>query len=119
MPQTAPGILRNAKAHSSALATLQTLALASALAGAHHTPPTPPGLPNDWLQVWSDEFDGPAGASVDGTKWRHDVGDGCAQGICGWGNDEKEYYTDLTANIALNGQGQLTIAARLAPAGLT
>ena len=35
------------------------------------------------------------------------------------GNDEKEYYTDASENIALNGQGQLMIVARRAPAGLT
>ena len=72
-----------------------------------------------WIQLWSDEFDGPAGAGIDTTKWRHDVGDGCAAGICGWGNDEKEYYTDARENAALNGYGQLMVVARRAPAGLT
>lgn len=52
-------------------------------------------------------------------KWRYDTADGCAAGICGWGNDEQEYYTDAPANIALNGRGQLQIVARHAPAGLT
>jgi len=73
-----------------------------------------------WIQVWSDEFDGPAGARVDNTKWSYDTADGCnGGGGCGWGNDEKEYYTDSSENIALNGQGQLMIVARRAPAGLT
>jgi beta-glucanase (GH16 family) len=72
-----------------------------------------------WVQVWSDEFDGPAGARVDSTKWSYEAADGCQQGICGWGNNEKEYYTDAAENIALNGQGQLMIVARRAPAGLT
>jgi beta-glucanase (GH16 family) len=74
--------------------------------------------PAPWIQVWSDEFDGPAGARVDSTKWRYDLGDGCAAGICGWGNNEKEYYTDASENIALNGRGHLMIVARPAPAGL-
>ena len=56
-----------------------------------------------WIQVWTDEFDGAAGARVDTTKWRYDLSDGCAVGICGWGNDEKEYYTDARENIALDG----------------
>ena len=77
-----------------------------------------PVEPN-WVQVWSDEFDGPAGAPIDATKWRHDLGDGCSAGICGWGNNEKEYYTSAPENIALNGQGQLMIVARQAPAGLS
>ena len=72
-----------------------------------------------WTLVWSDEFDGPADARVDSTKWRYETTDGCSVGICGWGNDEKEYYTDAPENIALNGQGQLTIVARSAPAGLS
>ena len=72
-----------------------------------------------WIQVWSDEFDGAAGARIDSTKWRYETADGCREGICGWGNNEKEYYTDASENIALNGQGQLTIVARRAPAGLT
>jgi beta-glucanase (GH16 family)/pimeloyl-ACP methyl ester carboxylesterase len=72
-----------------------------------------------WTQVWSDEFDGAAGARIDSTKWNYETTDGCKQGICGWGNNEKEYYTDASENIVLNGQGQLMIVARRAPAGLT
>src|ERR1700680_2189000 len=79
--------------------------------------PTPPKV--TWVQVWSDEFDGPAGASIDSTKWSYETGDGCQQGICGWGNNEKEYYTNTPENTALNGQGQLMIVARRAAAGLT
>ena len=79
--------------------------------------PTPSTI--TWVQVWSDEFDGAAGAPIDGTKWRYETTDGCAQGNCGWGNNEKEYYTDAAENISLNGQGQLMIVARRAPAGLT
>ena len=72
-----------------------------------------------WVQVWSDEFDGPAGTPVDSTKWSYETADGCKQGICGWGNNEKEYYTSTPENIALNGQGQLMIVARRAAAGIT
>lgn len=72
-----------------------------------------------WVQVWSDEFDGAAGAPIDGTTWNYDTGDGCASGNCGWGNGEKEYYTAAPENIALTGQGQLAIVARTAPAGPT
>jgi len=68
--------------------------------------------------VWSDEFTGPAGSRVDSTDWRYDLGDGCPN-VCGWGNNEKEYYTSDTANIQLNGQGQLQIVARAAPPGLS
>ena len=30
--------------------------------------------------VWSDEFDGPAGARPDSTRWGYELGDGCAAG---------------------------------------
>jgi beta-glucanase (GH16 family) len=82
-------------------------------------PPPPPAPPPTWQLVWSDEFDGPAGTQIDTTRWRYDIGDGCASSNCGWGNSEREYYTSDTSNIALNGQGQLAIVARVAPAGLS
>lgn len=81
-------------------------------------PPGPPPPPPVWVQVWSDEFEGPAGSRVDTTKWGYDIGDGCP-GVCGWGNNEREYYRSDTANIRLNGQGQLEIVARVADAGLS
>lgn len=83
------------------------------------TSPAPTPATSQWVQVWSDEFDGAAGSPVDGTKWKHDLGDGCQNGICGWGNNEKEWYTNAAENVALNGQGQLAIVARVAPPGMT
>ncbi len=81
--------------------------------------PPPPVTTQTWKQVWSEEFDGPAGALPDSLKWNHDIGDGCSAGICGWGNNEKEYYTRAPENGALNGLGQLAIVARKAAPGLT
>jgi beta-glucanase (GH16 family) len=77
-----------------------------------------PAPPEQWDLVWSDEFDGAADATFDTTKWRPDLGDGCQAGICGWGNQEKEYYTAATENIALDGDGHLQIVGRVAPPGL-
>ena len=74
---------------------------------------------DDWELVWSDEFAGDSGSSVDTTKWRPDTADGCQLGICGWGNQEKQFYTASPDNIALDGRGHLTITARVAPAGRT
>ena len=56
--------------------------------------------------VWSDEFDGPAGAPVDPATWGFEVGGH------GWGNDELQHYTDGTANAALDGAGRLAITVR-------
>ena len=73
----------------------------------------------NWVLVWSDDFDGPAGHGLDPTSWQVDSTDGCARGICGWGNQEKEYYSGAPENLALDGRGHLMIVARRAPAGLT
>ena len=70
-------------------------------------------------QVWADEFDGPPGGWIDSTKWHYDLGDGCQSGNCGWGNQEKEWYTSASENVSLNGRGQLQIVARSAAVGLT
>lgn len=56
--------------------------------------------------VWSDEFDGAAGASPDTSKWIRNTGGN------GWGNDELQYYTDSGSNAALDGAGNLIISAR-------
>jgi len=53
-----------------------------------------------------------AGASPDSLKWSYDTGDGCQVGLCGWGNNEREFYTTAPDNVALNGAGQLAITAR-------
>src|SRR5256885_4328939 len=80
---------------------------------------TNPPPPIQWTQIWSDEFDGPAGGAVDPAKWTNDIGDGCDQRNCGWGNNEKEYYSAEAENISTNGQGQLVIVGEGAAAGLT
>ncbi len=72
-------------------------------------PPPPPASPPEWTLAWSDEFDGAAGAPVDGTKWVAETGGQ------GWGNQEKEYYTAGTENASLDGDGHLVITARAEP----
>lgn len=94
-----------------ALAALLACASGGAVAPAP-PPPGPPPPPPTWKLVWSDEFNGPAGSQVDTTFWHYNVGDGCPNN-CGWGNNEREYYTSDTANIQQNGQGQLQIVARV------
>jgi len=68
-------------------------------------PPAEPQEPGYYL-VWSDEFDG---ASVDTSNWEFMIGDGCAYGICGWGNNELEYYRAENTTV---GGGNLIIEAR-------
>ncbi|GHE72333.1 MULTISPECIES: glycoside hydrolase family 16 protein [Roseivirga] len=56
--------------------------------------------------VWQDEFDG---RELDTTRWTAYVGDGCPD-LCGFGNNELQYYTDRPENINL-AHGILTITA--------
>ncbi|MDX3854555.1 family 16 glycosylhydrolase [Streptomyces sp. AK02-01A] len=55
--------------------------------------------------TFSDDFNGPAGAGVDGGKWQLETGDNV-------NNHERQYYTSGNQNAALDGQGNLVITAR-------
>jgi beta-glucanase (GH16 family) len=54
---------------------------------------------------WSDEFD--TDGAPDSEIWEYVLGDGCPS-LCGWGNNELEYYTDKPENIRVE-NGQLII----------
>lgn len=56
--------------------------------------------------IWQDEFEGTA---LDTTKWTAYVGDGCPE-LCGFGNNEAQYYTDRLENVAVD-NGKLIISA--------
>lgn len=75
--------------------------------------------PSAWRLVWSDEFNGPAGRRPDPRYWTHEIGDGTANGIPGWGNNELEYYTDDARNAAADGRGHLAITVHPADGSLT
>ncbi len=57
------------------------------------------------VPVWADEFNGPAGAAPDPSKWAHDLG------ASGWGNAELQNYTNSRENSFLDGKGHLVIRA--------
>lgn len=56
--------------------------------------------------IWSEDFNGPAGARPNRGKWNFDTGGG------GWGNEQLESYTSRPANAELDGHGHLVITAR-------
>jgi uncharacterized protein (TIGR03437 family) len=58
-----------------------------------------------WKLVWSDEFNGPAGAPPNPANWNYDLGGG------GWGNGEAEVYTNSPNNVFQDGKGNLVIRA--------
>jgi beta-glucanase (GH16 family) len=58
-----------------------------------------------WKLVWGDDFEGTAGAAVDGSKWAYDSGPN-------WYNNELQNYTSGNTNASLDGSGNLIIEAR-------
>jgi beta-glucanase (GH16 family) len=98
-----------------AIASLLTLAACGSTVRSAAVPTDPVGVgqPPTWTLVWSDDFDGTAGAPVDGTKWVADTGGQ------GWGNQEREYYTAGAENASLDGAGHLVITARAEPPSST
>jgi beta-glucanase (GH16 family) len=57
--------------------------------------------------VWSDEF---ATSGRPGEHWTYDLGNGCPN-VCGWGNNELQYYTSEKQNVCVR-DGKLVIEAR-------
>lgn len=69
--------------------------------------------PNEWRLIWQDEFDG---EHLDSTKWACEIGNGFFHGpernwVAGWGNDELQYYTSDSLNVAVR-DGCLRITAQ-------
>lgn len=64
--------------------------------------------------VWSDEFN--YTGLPDSAKWGYDIGDGCPN-ICGWGNNELQYYQANRLENARVENGCLVIEARQERAG--
>ena len=58
--------------------------------------------------VWSDEFD--QNGLPDPAKWGYDAGDGCPD-LCGWGNNELQFYTTAKSENARVEDGHLIIEA--------
>ncbi|PFA66684.1 glycoside hydrolase [Bacillus sp. AFS015802] len=65
-----------------------------------------------WSLVWNDEFNQ---AEIDRGKWTFDIGNGYTDAggafVPGWGNNEKQYYTDRPEN-ARTEDGKLVITAK-------
>ena len=60
--------------------------------------------------VWSDEFN--TDGAPDATKWNYDLG----RGDNGWGNNEKQNYTNSATNVIVQG-GNLKITAKKEASG--
>jgi beta-glucanase (GH16 family) len=54
-------------------------------------------LDRGWILHWADEFNGD---TVDVLNWSIQEGDGCAEGICGWGNEESQIYESNAVEVS-------------------
>jgi beta-glucanase (GH16 family) len=75
---------------------------------------TPHSAPAGMKLVWSDEFN--YKGLPDTTRWGYDLGDGCPN-VCGWGNNELQYYEANRLENARVENGHLVIEARREKAG--
>jgi len=73
-------------------------------------------LERKYEQIWSEEFNGTAGAAADPAVWTPQNGDGVAFGNRGWGNNEHQWYDDKISST--DGSGSYVIKATTAGAGL-
>jgi len=84
-----------------------SLALAAVLALSLIVNPSADAAPKKKLKLlWSEEFNSKKGTKPSSKNWAHDIGGG------GWGNSERQYYTNKASNIATDGDGKLVFTAR-------
>jgi beta-glucanase (GH16 family) len=79
--------------------------------GAVAKPPVKVQAPPEWQLAWEDSFDGDA---IDTSKWSFQLAHGCELGICGWGNNELQYYTSRPKNARVE-EGNLVLQAYQEP----
>ncbi|WP_033822476.1 glycoside hydrolase family 16 protein, partial [Kitasatospora sp. MBT63] len=83
--------------------------LAAGLAGQFGPAQAAVPAPSGWTQVFADDFNGPAGTGVNTANWLYTTGTSYPGGPAGFGTGEIETMTSSTANVALDGAGNLRI----------
>ena len=68
-----------------------------------------PAKPRTYSLLWSDEFSSAPGSPIDSKIWTPENGDGTAQRLKGWGNQERQWYADT--QTTMDGSGNAVISA--------
>ncbi|MFE2353252.1 glycoside hydrolase family 16 protein [Streptomyces parvulus] len=115
-PGNPPGRRPLRRALVAVVGTLALAATATAVTGPSANATVPPP-PSGWTQVFADDFDGAAGSGVNTANWQYATGTGYPGGPANWGTGEIETMTSSTANVSLDGGGNLRITPRRDAAG--
>lgn len=87
------------------VAALVVASVATAMTANASVPATPSG----WSLVWSDDFTGGANTLPSSANWIIDTGTAYPGGPANWGTGEIQTYTNSTANLRQDGNGNLVI----------
>ena len=64
-------------------------------------------IPEGYSLIWNDEFDEP---TINTTNWGYETGDGTDYGLpTGWGNNEKQIYTNSTENSGIETYDEISV----------
>ncbi|WBU37970.1 glycoside hydrolase family 16 protein [Homoserinibacter sp. YIM 151385] len=99
-------------AAAAGIALLVPFGATAAASAEEAVPASAPAPPGGFTRVFLDDFDGPAGSGIDRGNWIHQIGHSYPGGEPNWGTGEIASHTDSTENVALDGQGNLTITPR-------
>lgn len=88
------------------IAATISLGAAGAVAVSQSAVATPHAAPAAAVANWTDNFEGGSGSKPNSQFWNMETGGS------GWGNNERQYYTDSSDNAKLDGNGNLVITAR-------
>jgi hypothetical protein len=103
MPRLTPRLRRRLIAGAGA--ALLVVTVATAISANAAVPPTPSG----WSLVWSDDFNGSANTLPSSANWIIDTGTSYPGGPANWGTGEVQTFTNSTANLRLDGGGNLVM----------
>jgi hypothetical protein len=81
----------------------------ASIAVALHANASLPPTPSGWTLVWSDDFNGAANTLPSSANWIIDTGTSYPGGPPNWGTGEIQTYTNSTANVRHDGNGNLVI----------
>ena len=76
-----------------------------------HAMPASQAATAEWTEVWSDQFNGPAGQRLDPANWTPQLGTSYPGGAPNWGTGQVEVSTDSPANASTDGAGHAAIRA--------